>query len=167
MTKNQLGFGCGFPNTKMKRDVMNALACAYDAGIRHFCALLEMLSFLQSARASVHSGSVAKRTGCRACVETGRHSAMLQFNWTAFSRDLDLNNSQRLHYWVFPHSTKLREVFRDQPALCRLWSDRVDLDLADPEKLAAIMLKASLVKHPEAVTLFTATPKNIRNMAIA
>jgi D-threo-aldose 1-dehydrogenase len=95
---------------------------------------------------------------------------VLQFDWTAFSPDYDLDGSFRIHFWVFSRKLQtLHKALLDQPGLCRLWSSQSDVDLANIRELAAIMLKAALVRNPNSIVLFTSSnPDNIlRNVRIA
>lgn len=49
----------------------------------------------------------------------------------------------------------IQQAFQADPALCRRWSDAVDIDLADPQTLAALLLRASLAANSNGMVLFS------------
>jgi D-threo-aldose 1-dehydrogenase len=133
-----------------------------------------LLQFLNESVAAKRIGSFG--TGgdsnrVMSLYETRRaYCNVMQFDWTAFSPDVDLGNSFRVHYWVF--SRKLHELHRtllERADLRKRWSEHVGMELGDVQKLAALMLKAALVRYPNSIVLFTSSnPVNILgNVAVA
>ncbi len=63
----------------------------------------------------------------------------------------------------------IRESFALDPQLCRRWSSEVDANLAEPEILAALLLRAGLSSNPSGIVLFSSRmPAHIQaNVRIA
>jgi D-threo-aldose 1-dehydrogenase len=95
---------------------------------------------------------------------------VLQFDWTVFRPIMISKDVFRIHYWVFSQQLQsLHKSFMDQTELRRRWSDTVNMDLGNVQELAAVMLKAALVRCPDSIVLFASSnPANIsRNVRVA
>ncbi len=94
----------------------------------------------------------------------------LQFEWSILDPVPNTGSTFRIHHSSLTgnfrslHSTLLSDHDR-----CRRWSQLTGADLADPEMLAKLMLKAALVQNPASIILFSSkNPAHIQaNVAVA
>jgi D-threo-aldose 1-dehydrogenase len=85
-----------------------------------------------------------------------RFCPVVQFAWGIFDPELELPASFRIHYRTFSrHVPALSALFGEDAALRRHWSDAVGADLGSPQTLSALLLKAALLRHPDAIVLFS------------
>lgn len=81
---------------------------------------------------------------------------VVQCEWSVLDAPREMAGSFRIHHRALTHY--FRELHAELAAdagRCKRWSDEVGAELADAEVLAALMLKASLVRNPESVVLFS------------
>jgi aryl-alcohol dehydrogenase-like predicted oxidoreductase len=79
---------------------------------------------------------------------------VLQHEWSVFDRVDEGEGAFHIHHRAL--TDNLRSLHRrlvDEPELCRRWTEAVGKNVADREMLAALMLKAALVVHPQTVVL--------------
>jgi len=96
----------------------------------------------------------------------------LQYEWSVLDLSIDLSGRTpfRIHHRAL--TTNFRAVHRTlshDKQLCQRWSASTHMDLSNPEDLARLMLKASLVMNPNSVVLFSSkNPRHIQtNVQIA
>ena len=94
-----------------------------------------------------------------------RYCPVLQFEWSVLSKPSSPAAAFTLHHRALTANFHaLHAALAGQPDICRRWSAETSADLARPETLAALMLKASLVLHPASIILFSSrSPAHILN----
>jgi choline dehydrogenase-like flavoprotein/diketogulonate reductase-like aldo/keto reductase len=84
------------------------------------------------------------------------YTPVLQFEHSVFGPKMDLRDSYLIHYRTFAKPTdRLSQRFSADPGLGRRWSDTVGMDLQDPHQLSRVLLRASLDRYPDSLTLFS------------
>ena len=118
----------------------------------------ELLRFLEDTVAAGKVGAFGVGSE-RSKVETlavkrPRFCGVIQFEWSVMSRPVRGLDGFRIHHRVLTdnfralHARLLQDNIRRKQ-----WSEEVGENLADPETLAALMLKAGLVENPGSVVL--------------
>lgn len=95
---------------------------------------------------------------------------VMQFDWSILSPpEMDFPGSFRIHFWTFSQHLKALHAGLVERADLRLRWGQMNLDINDIQNLAALMLKAALMQHPNSGVLFSSTkPENIvRNVRTA
>ncbi len=89
---------------------------------------------------------------------------MLQFEWSVLEKPADFPGAFLIHHRVISGATDaMRKIFERDDALCRRWSNAVDVNLADPKILARVLLQAALASNPNGMVLFSSrVPAHIR-----
>ncbi len=118
-------------------------------------------SLLRFLEASVQAGKIGA-FGCGSSADKvaallGHRPAycpVLQFEWSVLDQPLGpLNAFTAHHRSLTARFQELQTALRDNATTRQRWSAEVDADLAQPGKLAALMLKAALVLNPQSVIL--------------
>jgi aryl-alcohol dehydrogenase-like predicted oxidoreductase len=79
---------------------------------------------------------------------------VVQHEWSVFDAADPGGEAFHIHHRALTDNLRrLHEQLKRSPEMCGRWSERTGKDLSDREMLAALMLKASLVVHPETVVL--------------
>lgn len=82
------------------------------------------------------------------------YCCVLQFEWSVYRPVPDFPASFRIHHRSLAHNfSALRNRLEQQPELRLSWSDELGCDLASPQHLAALMLKAALMLNPGCIVL--------------
>lgn len=95
---------------------------------------------------------------------------VLQYEWSILNPIPAHANVFRIHHRSLTGNFRsLHAALLAEKDRCSRWSQSIDADLAEPEVLANLMLKAALVLNPESVILFSSkNPAHIRaNVALA
>ncbi|HZC42717.1 MAG TPA: aldo/keto reductase [Acidobacteriaceae bacterium] len=88
---------------------------------------------------------------------------VLQFGWSVLERNMEFPGAFVIHYRAIAEVVAIRKMFARHPALCRRWSDKVGVDLAEPQALIATVLAAALSSNPRGIVLFSSrVPEHIR-----
>lgn len=98
------------------------------------------------------------------------YCAAMQYEWSVLNPPVSGSAGFRLnHRALSRHFRALAETLEADIDRCRRWSEEVGEDLADPEILPHLMLKASCVLNPASLVLFSSKrPHHIRtNVVIA
>lgn len=92
-----------------------------------------------------------------------RYCPVVQFEWSVLSQPVVSPAAFTMrHRTLTANFQHLHETLVRHPETCGRWSGVVNADLARPETLAALMLKASLVLNPASVILFSSrSPSHI------
>lgn len=81
---------------------------------------------------------------------------VLQFEWSVIDDPPVFPGAFCIHHRSVSGALgAAQQTFQANPALCRRWSDAVDIDLADSQMLAALLLRASLASNPNGMVLFS------------
>jgi len=94
----------------------------------------------------------------------------LQQEWSVLNPPVPKDSRLRIHHRALSQNFQsLAEGLGREPERCRRWSEEADADLASPEVLARLMLKASCVLNPAGIVLFSSKrPEHIRgNVGVA
>jgi aryl-alcohol dehydrogenase-like predicted oxidoreductase len=95
---------------------------------------------------------------------------VVQFGWSVLDRPVPATQSFRIHHRALTETFRVlhRQLVVDK-ARSTGWSGLVGCDLADPQVLSAVMLKAALLENPNGIVLFSSKrPEHIRrNVAVA
>jgi hypothetical protein len=85
------------------------------------------------------------------------YCSVLQFEWPGFGADaLPCPGAFLIHHRVVQrHFAKLSAILEQDKGRLQLWSSAVDLDLADRQVLAALLLHAALRRQPGRMVLFS------------
>ena|SRR5437868_6177578 len=88
-----------------------------------------------------------------------------QFAWSVLDKPVRATTSFRIHHRALTGNVRtLHRYLLADTGRCTRWSGLVDSDLADPQALAALMLKAALLENPEGIVLFSSkSSAHIRN----
>ncbi len=89
---------------------------------------------------------------------------VLQFEWPGFSvEDSAYPGAFLIHHRILNENfSRLSAMLGRDERLRQHWSESVDLDLADHQNLAALLVKAALFAHPDRIVLFSSrTPAHI------
>jgi len=120
-------------------------------------ALLEMLESLVAAGTvgAFGVGSELARIG-ELQAQHPRYCPVLQYDWSIFNDEVASSGSFRVHHRSLSTSfPALVAKLQSEPALRKRLSTAVGEDVGDPAMLANLMLKASLVKNPDSIILFS------------
>ncbi len=94
----------------------------------------------------------------------------LQYEWSILNPVPEHANVFRMHHRSLTNNVRgLHAALLSDKDRCSRWSQSIDADLADPETLSKLMLKAALVLNPASVILFSSkNPAHIQaNVALA
>jgi aryl-alcohol dehydrogenase-like predicted oxidoreductase len=81
---------------------------------------------------------------------------VLQYEWSILNPIPAYANAFRIHHRSLTGNFRsLHTALLADKDRCLRWSQSIDVDLAEPEVLANLMLKAALVLNPESVILFS------------
>jgi aryl-alcohol dehydrogenase-like predicted oxidoreductase len=81
---------------------------------------------------------------------------VVQFAWSVLDRAVPATMSFRIHHRALTDNFRmLHQRLLADKARCTRWSGLVGSDLADPQVLSALMLKAALLENPEGIVLFS------------
>lgn len=88
----------------------------------------------------------------------------LQYEWSILDAAISPGPHFRIHHRSLTKNFRLlHAALQSRAEVCRRWSADVGVDLADPDQLARLMLKAALVMNPASVILFSSMkPKHIQ-----
>jgi len=88
-----------------------------------------------------------------------------QFAWSVLDAPVPASSSFRIHHRALTDNFRnLHQQLLGDKALCTRWSGLVGSDLADPQGLSALMLKAALLENASGIVLFSSKrDKHIRN----
>jgi aryl-alcohol dehydrogenase-like predicted oxidoreductase len=79
---------------------------------------------------------------------------VLQHEWSVLDSAEKGGSAFHIHHRALTDNLRLlHRRLSDAPELCRRWTETVGKDVGDRETLAALMLKAALVVHPQTVVL--------------
>ena len=79
---------------------------------------------------------------------------VVQHEWSVFDAADAVGEAFHIHHRALTDNLRrLHERLTGSPEMCRRWTEQTGEDLSDRETLAGVMLKASLVVHPETVVL--------------
>ena len=133
-----------------------------------------LLRFLEDARTSGRIGAFGIGSQSskipRLLAERPAFCPTLQYEWSVLDAAIPAGPSFRIHHRSLTESFRsLHAALVGQPAVCRRWSEATGRDLASPDSLAHLMLKASLVANPDSVILFSSkSPAHVRaNVEVA
>ncbi|MGB8477384.1 MAG: aldo/keto reductase [Acidobacteriaceae bacterium] len=129
----------------------------------------DLLPFLQNAQRQGLIGAYgvgAERGRISELWERHRdYCGVLQFEWSVRGEaEADFPGAFVIHYRAISGAFEtFRDRFRQDAALCRRWSDAMDLDLSDTKLLAGVLLQAALAANPKGMVLFSSrVPEHIR-----
>jgi D-threo-aldose 1-dehydrogenase len=92
---------------------------------------------------------------------------VVQFAWSVLDTPVPETKSFRIHHRALTDNFRtLHQQLLTDKARCTRWSGLVGSDLADPEALSALMLKAAMAENRDGIILFSSKrPEHIRNNA--
>jgi D-threo-aldose 1-dehydrogenase len=95
--------------------------------------------------------------------ERAPYCRTLQYEWSILNATIPLSASFRIHHRTLTsHFRDLHAALVSKKSRCERWSEATGADLADPETLARLMLKAALLMNPSSIILFSSkTPEHI------
>ena len=95
--------------------------------------------------------------------ERAPYCRTLQYEWSILNATIPLSASFRIHHRTLTsHFRDLHAALVSKKSRCERWSEATGSDLADPETLARLMLKAALLMNPSSIILFSSkTPGHI------
>ena len=100
-------------------------------------------------------GSSADKIG-PLLVQRPDYCRILQYDWSVLDPIIPLSNTFRIHHRALTSNFRsLHTALLQNEAIRQRWSQAVDADLARPNTLARLMLKAALVLNPASVILFS------------
>lgn len=92
----------------------------------------------------------------RLITERPEYCPVVQFEWSVMDPPVLATKSFRIHHRALTENFRaLHGKLIEEKAKCAAWSDLVNVDLADRDALASLMLKASLEENPQSVILFS------------
>jgi len=93
----------------------------------------------------------------------------LQYEWSVFEPRITAPKPFRIHHRSLTNNFRtLHTVLLNNKNLTHRWSESTNTDLANPESLAHLMLKAALVMNPASIILFSSkNPQHIQANVIA
>jgi len=90
------------------------------------------------------------------CTERRPYCEVLQFDWTPFEKVDARLDAFQIVYRSFSHSnTVLHEALSRAPEIRNYWSQQTGFDIAEPDALKKLMLKATLELRPRDIVLFS------------
>jgi D-threo-aldose 1-dehydrogenase len=89
-------------------------------------------------------------------VEHPAYCRTLQYEWSILDAPIQSSTPFRIHHRALTNNFRAihTALARNKP-LCQRWSASINTDLSNPEALAHLMLKASLVQNPSSIILFS------------
>jgi diketogulonate reductase-like aldo/keto reductase len=117
-----------------------------------------LLRFLEDAVAqgkigSFGAGSDSAKLGAL-LRERPSYCRVLQHDWSVLHPAETSSDAFHIHHSALTGNlTSLDDRLKRDSGLCRRWSEETGVDLSRRERLAALMLKASLVLHRESIVL--------------
>jgi D-threo-aldose 1-dehydrogenase len=102
--------------------------------------------------------------------ERSEYCGVLQYEWSAVEAPIQSSTAFRIHHRVLTENFRnLHKALVKDNAVCKRWSDATNMNLADADVLAHIMLRASLVMNPDSLILFSSkNPMHIQaNVRVA
>jgi D-threo-aldose 1-dehydrogenase len=119
--------------------------------------LLRLLEDLVAAGTIGTFGVGSERNKIGALLEARpEYCRTLQFEWSVMDAPVSEMNSFRIHHRALTDNfTKLHGELVSDKARLTQWSEKTGCDLQHREMLASLMLKASLVKNPRSIVLFS------------
>jgi D-threo-aldose 1-dehydrogenase len=89
--------------------------------------------------------------------------SVLQYDWTAVEDIIPHSEAFHIIYRTFAgKAANARDALKSNVKLLQTWSKTIDFDLSEKGSFERLMLKAAIVKRPDALVLFSSTrPKNI------
>jgi D-threo-aldose 1-dehydrogenase len=80
----------------------------------------------------------------------------LQYEWSVLDAPVQPSAPFRIHHRALTNNFRaLHAALIKNPPLCQRWSTSTNTDLSNPEELAHLMLKASLIMNPDSIILFS------------
>jgi D-threo-aldose 1-dehydrogenase len=128
-------------------------------------ALLRLLEDLvqQGTIGSFGVGSSADKISSL-LAERPAYCRTLQYEWSVLEIPIATFGPFRIHHRALTNNFHtIHKALVDNKPLCQRWSASTSTDLVDPEALANLMLKASLVMNPGSIVLFSSkNPRHIQ-----
>ncbi|HWW97870.1 MAG TPA: aldo/keto reductase [Edaphobacter sp.] len=128
-------------------------------------ALLRLLEDLvqQGIIGSFGVGSSADKVPAL-LAERPAYCRSLQYEWSVLDAPIQTTELFRIHHRALTSNfLSIHTALINNKSLCKRWSASTNSDLSNPEALAALMLKASLVMNPGSVILFSSkNPQHIQ-----
>jgi diketogulonate reductase-like aldo/keto reductase len=93
-----------------------------------------------------------------------RFCPVLQFEWSVLSRELPTHPGSVVitHRSLSESFGRLKAWLRDNPAVARVWTDELAMDVADSSVLSRLMISASLHANQGGIVLFSS--RNTQNI---
>ena len=92
----------------------------------------------------------------RILTERPEYAPVLQFERSLLGPEVDCGRAAAIFYRTFAPAAKAVTALLDrEPETLRAWSDAVGLDLAEPETVSRLLLRAALDRWPETLQLFS------------
>jgi aryl-alcohol dehydrogenase-like predicted oxidoreductase len=100
-------------------------------------------------------------------IKRPQYCPVVQFEWSVLDEPVPAMAGFRIHHRALTDNFRaLHEGLIAETARCARWSEIVGADLADPNVLASLMLKAALVENPASIILFSSKdPAHMRRNA--
>ena len=128
-------------------------------------ALLHLLGDLvkQGTIGSFGIGSSADKVPAL-LAERPDYCCTLQYEWSILDAPIEPSGPFRIHHRALTnHFHAIHAALVKNKPLCERWSREVNANLSDAGTLARLMLKASLVRNPASIVLFSSkNPKHIQ-----
>ncbi len=84
------------------------------------------------------------------------YCSVLQFGWSVLDPEPDFPGAFCIYHRTISGAIgAIGETLNRDPALCRRWSDELDVNLTDSEMLASLLLSAALLSNPNTIVLFS------------
>lgn len=120
----------------------------------------KLLRFLQDAVAEGTIGTFGVGSSREKIPELlerrAEYCPVLQYEWSVFDKPLGPVRAFTMHHRALTASfSTIHRDLSDHSDVCQRWSNEVGADLKQPEILAMLMLKASLLQNPCSVILFS------------
>jgi D-threo-aldose 1-dehydrogenase len=80
---------------------------------------------------------------------------VVQFAWSVLDSPVASTGSFRIHHRTLSQHSRLHAQLRADKARCARWSSIIGADIAHPETLSSLMLKAALLENPSGIVLFS------------
>ncbi len=97
------------------------------------------------------------------------YCSLLQLDWSAVEGNVELPKAFLIYHRVVAQVVAIQKMFADHPTLCRRWSDKIGVDLSDPQAVIATVLAAVLESNPTGMVLFSSRNRDhiLANMQAA
>jgi len=128
-----------------------------------------LLQVMQDSVAAGKIGTFGVGSDRTAIAEIAEHCPeylpVVQFSWSVMDTPVPASKSFRIHHRALTDNFRLlHEQLLADKARCTRWSGLVGSDLAAPEALSALMLKAAMVENRSGILLFSSkSVEHIRN----